>query len=75
MSFLHASKSFTSHDIQDEVLELMSHQILRSMISDILHNKATFSIIVDETTDVATKEKVSICIRWLSDDLTPLKIL
>ena len=32
---------------------------------------AFFSIIVDETTDVSTKEQVSICLRWVSEDLMP----
>jgi hypothetical protein len=64
--FLRRPKSFTSHEIQDEILELLSHAVLRDIVKDI-NNSPYFSIIVDETTDCSKKEQVSICMRYVSD--------
>lgn len=81
-TFMQKRDSYLSHDIQNEIVELMAHQILRSLMKIILpyvkvgskvelSPVAFFSIIVDETTDVSTKEQVSICLRWVSEDLMP----
>jgi Domain of unknown function (DUF4371) len=80
-TFQQKRDSYLSHDIQNEIIELMAHQMLRTLIKSILPsvtagsmtelNMAFFSIIVDETTDVSTKEQVSICLRWVSEDLMP----
>ena len=68
--FLGNRLSFLSHDIQNELLGLMANNILRQILLKV--NKSPyFSIIVDETTDVSTKEQVSICARFLTDDMTP----
>lgn len=71
-AFMQRRNSFLSHDIQNEILETMAHDVLRSIIRDIMQSKSQyFSVIVDETTDASTKEQVSICLRWLDDDLEP----
>ena len=52
----------------------MANDVLRSIIRDISHsNSHYFSVIVDETTDAATKEQASICLRSLRNDLEPVE--
>jgi hypothetical protein len=73
-NFLKKRSSFISHDIQNEIIQLMAHDILRSIIRDIVQsNSQYFSIIVDETTDASTKEQVSICLRSLNESLEPVE--
>jgi len=58
--------TWTSHDIQNEILEIMAHSIQRDIASDI-RDAVWFSLIVDETTDISVKEQVSICLRHVSN--------
>ena len=55
-------KSFTSHDKQNEILELLAHEILRDFVKKSPH----FAVIADETTDCSKKEQVSICLRYVN---------
>jgi len=60
--------------VQNELLELVAHDVRRRIIGEILHSSSRyFSVIVDETTDISTKEQVSICLRWHNDDLEPVE--
>ena len=52
----------TAWDIQNEMLQIMSNNILRNVL-DSVHEDNEFSIIIDETTDVSRKEQVSISVR------------
>ena len=52
------SKYFTSHDKQNEILELLAHDIKESPY---------FAIVADETTDCSKNEQVSICLRYVND--------
>ena len=52
------SKYFTSHDKQNEILELLAHDIKESPY---------FAIVADETTDYSKNEQVSICLRYVND--------
>jgi len=70
--FLRRKKSYLSHDIQNELLQLMSHNVLRQLLDEV-QKSPFYSLIVDETTDASTKEQVSICLRYLSCDLEPLE--
>lgn len=66
-SFLQRDRlTYTSHDIQNEILELMAHSVLRSVVADI-SNAGMYSLIVDETTDQSTTEQVSICMRYVDE--------
>lgn len=67
--WLSRRSNWMSHDIQDEILQIMSHCVLRDVISDINSNRY-FSVIVDETTDVSTREQVAMCVRHVDDNLT-----
>jgi hypothetical protein len=65
-NFARRRKAFMSHDIQSEQLELMSNNVIRQILSDV--RRSPYFGIVDETTDVSTKEQVSICVRYLHED-------
>ena len=62
LQWLERKTNWTSHEIKNEIIELMAHSVLRQTIHSIRSNKF-FSIIVDEATDCSFKEQVSICFR------------
>ena len=64
-TWLERRNSWLSHDVQNELLEIMGHMVLTSILADIKQNKY-YTIILDEATDVSFKEQVSICIRHVS---------
>ncbi|CAG7731398.1 unnamed protein product [Allacma fusca] len=66
-SWLEQSKSFTFPPIQNEILKIVSHAILRNKIKEIKTNQI-FSLIINVTTDVSVKEQVSFCVRTVNDD-------
>ena len=57
---------YTCHDSQNEIIKLMSHNILRE-VGDNIKKAKWFSII----RDIANKEQLTICLRWVDDDLEP----
>ena len=57
----------TSHDIQNELLEIMAHHVLRKKIEKL--RKCIFSIIDNEYTDISTKEHLSLCLRSVKENL------
>ena len=57
---------YTSHEIQNEILSLMSHNILQDKVKETL---LLFSIMVDETTDMSNKEQAIIVFWWVSGEL------
>ncbi|XP_069502344.1 zinc finger MYM-type protein 1-like [Ambystoma mexicanum] len=57
-----------SHDIVNEMLAIMSHNLLRGLMKEI-HDAKFFSIILDETADVSIKEQVSVVFRIAKEDL------
>lgn len=69
-NLLENDTSFTSPEIQNEILSLLSCSIVRDIKEDV--NKAGyFSLIVDGTQDVSGLEQESICIRFVDNDLEP----
>ena len=61
--------TFTSPDMQNEVLELFSHSILRRTSKDINVNSTQFGLIVDRTQDIQGVEQESIFVRHVTEDL------
>jgi hypothetical protein len=59
---------YTSPEMQNELIKTMALQVLRKIVVSI---SATpfFTIMIDETTDVANKEQVVVCIRWVDENL------
>lgn len=58
---------YMTHDVQNEIISIMAHQVQRDLASDIRGN--FFSIIADEYTDVSNDEQLTICLRWVDDVL------
>ena len=51
-------QKWLGHDIENEMLQIMGHAVLREISLLVKENKY-FSLIVDETSDVSNKEQVS----------------
>ena len=66
-SWLKRREKWLSHDIQNELFEIMAHFVLKIILISVKQSKY-FTVIVDEATDVSFKEQVSICIRYVSSD-------
>lgn len=62
------SNKYISGDIQNELLQIMAHNILRT-ISSCIRRNGFYSLMADECTDVANKEQFVVCIRWVDHDL------
>jgi len=62
----------TSWKIQNEMIDMFSHSILRRICAEI-KNAGPFSIIVDGTQDVTGCEQESICVRYV-DGLQPVEV-
>lgn len=58
--------SYTSHDIQNELLEILSHTVLRSITRSVQGAKF-FGLIADETTDCSRRSQLSIVLRWVDN--------
>ena len=64
--------SFTHSDIQNEMLSLMSNEVVRQLLDNIRSSPyGYYSLIVDGTTDISGCEQMSICIRYVSEDFVP----
>ena len=62
------NNKYTTADMQNEMLMVMSLKILREIISNI-HNAFFYTVMVDETTDCSNKEQVVLVIRWIDEQL------
>ena len=62
------SDKYTSPDVQNEMLEIMSKMVLRKIITNI-QNALFYAIMVDETTDCSNQEQVVLVLRWVDDAL------
>ena len=56
---------YNSPDIQNEMVKVMATHILRKIACD-LQSSLFYTIMVDETADVANIEQVVVCLRWWS---------
>ena len=63
---------YTSHDIQNELLKIMSHYVLRG-IAEQLQSSSFLTVMIDETTDVTNQEQVTIIFRMVDNDLSILR--
>lgn len=62
---------YTSPQIQNELIEVEALSLLRK-ISTKMQSKF-FTIMGDESADVANEEQVVVCCRWVDDDLTVIE--
>ncbi|XP_021539361.1 zinc finger MYM-type protein 1 [Neomonachus schauinslandi] len=54
---------YNSTQIQNDIIEIIKTEMLQDIVNEINASSA-FSIICDETTDSATKEQLSVCVRY-----------
>ena len=52
---------YTSHDVQNELLKLMAHQILRDLTDEM--RDSFYATIYDEYTDISNKEQLTLCLK------------
>ena len=60
--------TYTSPEIQNEILQLMALSVLRNIAANI-RTSDYFTIMADETTDISNREQLVVCIRWTDSDL------
>ena len=66
---------YLSKDIQNEVLQFLSHSVLRNLVDRIKtesigkSKEPLFSIIIDETSDINHSEQVSFCVRFCNSKI------
>lgn len=56
--------SYKSHDIANEIIQLMAHQVLKNLLQDI-HEAEWFALIADETRDISGAEQLGVSMRWV----------
>ena len=61
------TERYTSHDFQNEIIHLMSNQIMRNLLE--LVRRCIFSVMCDEHPDISNKEQLTFCMRWVNNDL------
>ena len=67
-TWLKKRDSYMSNTIQNEVIEMIAHQIQREIIQD-ASASAFVGITADGTTDVSGKEQFALCLQYLNKDL------
>ena len=65
--WLQRKTTWTSHEIQNEMMDLMANTVLRT-IAATLRNRVIYSVLCDETADNCGTEQLSISIRTVNDD-------
>lgn len=69
-NFLQKRNNFLSHDMQNELIQIMAHIVQKSIVDD-LQKSDFLSVIADGTTDISGTEQFSICIRCVDSMLVP----
>ena len=64
------SVTYTSYDIQNEILSLFSQQIVLDITTKV-REASQYAIVVDGTTDISGFHQESICFRYIDNDLRP----
>lgn len=59
-------RRYLSHDIINELINIMANEVLRSIVADIHQESKLFSIISDESRDISNKEQLTNVLRWVS---------
>ena len=59
---------YTAPYVQNEILKVMSHSVLRQ-ISSTFRSAKFLAVMIDETTDISNKEQVVVCFRHVDENL------
>lgn len=57
---------YTSPVIQNKIVQVCNTILLRKIVNKVNKSKC-FSVLADETTDISTKEQLSICVRYIDE--------
>ncbi|CAB4027642.1 Hypothetical predicted protein, partial [Paramuricea clavata] len=57
---------YLSHDIINELINMMGNAVLRSIVADLRKESQLFSLIADESRDISNKEQLTCVLRWIS---------
>lgn len=60
-------KKYLSGDIQNELLRLMAHSVLRDIVESV-HNNVYYALMADEVTDLSNREQFVVCLRWVDHE-------
>ena len=63
-----STRRYTHHDYQDELLQIMANQVVRKKLTEVKKSNY-YAIMCDEYTDLSNEEQLSICVRWVDDNL------
>lgn len=58
---------YISPTIQNEIIQSCNTILLRKIVNNINKSKC-FSVLADETTNISTKEQLTICFRYISEN-------
>ena len=61
--------TYQSHDINNEIIQLMANQLLRGLLDEI-RSAEWYSLIADETRDASGAEQLGISLRWVDSSYT-----
>ena len=64
-----SDRAYQSHDIVNELIQLMAHQLLRHLLREV-RQAEWYSVIADETRDASGAEQLGISLRWVDSDYT-----
>ena len=59
---------YTCHEIQNEILSIMAKAVLRKVV--LQFQSSFFTVMIDETTDIANTEQVVLVFRWVNSELS-----
>ena len=62
-----SAEKYTSHDIQNEMLDIMALTVTRE-IGGAIRMSSYYTIMADEVTDASDREQVAVCFCWVDDD-------
>ena len=62
-----SNAKYTSPQIQNELLDIAAQQILSRIVAD-CRKAGCYAFIADELTDVAVKEQISVCVRFVEKE-------
>ena len=57
---------YQSPEVVNELVEIMAHKVLRSLLSDIM-SQQWFALLADETRDISNREQLVICLRYVTE--------
>ena len=59
---------YTCHEIQNKILSVMAKAVLQKVV--LQFQSSFFTIMIDETTDIANTEQVVVIFRWVNSELS-----